>query len=254
MNEYLDSRKINKNLYETKFYSACLFLAITYIHSKRIVHRDIKPSNLMIDCNGYIKVIDFGTATKLPKDGKTKTIIGTPNFIAPEVLKGKGYSYSCDYWSIGICIYFIFYGSLPFGNNILEIMDTYKEILEKEVEFPEKNNNEINSLVSSLLEKNENKRNCDFKSIKNHLLFSDFNWDELIQYKVKPPYIPGKDSRHNEENLQNKNIPFVSFIDNEKCDTKQTVTLKYNSPKKTPTNTKNYILEAKIPKNWYEEF
>ena len=86
----------------------------------------------MIDCSGYLKVIDFGTAKKLPKD------IGTPNFIAPEVLKGKGYSYSCDYWSIGICIYYIFYGSLPFGNNILEIMDTYKEILEKEVEFPER--------------------------------------------------------------------------------------------------------------------
>ena len=85
-------------------------------------------------------------------------------------------------------------------------------------------------------------------------MFSDFNWDELIQYKVKPPYIPGKDSRHNEENLQNTNIPFVSFIDNEKCDTKQTVTLKYNNPKKTPTNTKNYILEAKIPKNWYEDY
>ena len=81
-------------------------------------------------------------------------------------------------------------------------------------------------------------------------MFSDFNWDELIQYKVKPPYIPGKDSRHNEENLQNTNIPFVSFIDNEKCDTKQIVTLKYKNPKKT----KNYILEAKIPKNWYEDF
>ena len=143
---------------------------------------------------------------------------------------------------------------MPFGNNSIEIMDTYNEILEKEVSFPEKNNNEINSLVSSLLEKNENKRNCDFRSIKNYLLFSDFNWDELIQYKVKPPYVPGKDSRHNEENLQNINIPFVTFIDNEKCDTKQTVTLKYNSPKKTGTNSKNFTFDTKIPKNWYEDF
>ena len=254
MHEYLNSRKIKKNLYETKFYAACLFLAITYLHSKRIVHRDIKPANLMIDSKGYVKVIDFGTAKKLKKDEKTKTVIGTPNFIAPEVLKGKGYSYSCDFWSIGICIYYIFYGSLPFGNNSIEIMDTYNEILEKEVSFPEKNNNEINSLVSSLLEKNENKRNCDFRSIKNHLLFSDFNWDELIQYKVKPPYVPGKDWRHNEENLQNINIPFVTFIDNEKCDTKQTVTLKYNSPKKTGTNSKNFTFDTKIPKNWYEDF
>ena len=60
-------------------------------------------------------------------------------------------------------------------------MDTYNEILEKEVEFPEKNNNEINSLVSSLLEKNENKRNCDFRSIKNHLLFSDIHHMSLLK-------------------------------------------------------------------------
>lgn len=254
MNEYLDSRKMKKNIYETKFYAGCLFLAISYLHSKNIVHRDIKPSNLMIDSNGYVKVIDFGTAKKIKKGEKTKTVIGTPNFIAPEVLTGKGYSFSCDYWSIGICIYYIFYGKLPFGNNSIEIMDTYKEILEKEVEFPDKNNNEINSLVSSLLEKDEKKRNTDFKNIKTHLLFSDFNWDELIQYKVKPPFVPGRDSRHNTDNLKNKNLPFVMFMENERSDTKQTVTLKFNSSAKKAVNTKPINFACNIPKNWFEDF
>lgn len=253
MNEYLDTRKVKKNIFETKFYAGCLFVAINYLHQKKIIHRDIKPSNLMIDNNGYIKVIDFGTAIKLKKEGKTKTVIGTPNFIAPEVLRGGGYSFSCDYWSIGVCIYYIFYGTLPFGNNSIEILDTYKEILEKEVEFPDKNNNEINSLICSLLEKNEAKRNTDFNNIKTHLLFSDFHWEELIQFKIKPPFIPGKDARHNTENLQNKNLPFVMFMENEKCDTKQTVTLKFNSPTKKNVNTKkNYL--GNIPENWFENF
>ena len=208
----------------------------------------------MIDSHGYVKVIDFGTAKKIKKGEKTKTVIGTPNFIAPEVLTGKGYSFSCDYWSIGICIYYIFYGKLPFGNNSIEIMDTYKEILEKEVEFPDKNNNEINSLVSSLLEKDEKKRNTDFKNIKTHLLFSDFNWDELIQYKVKPPFVPGRDSRHNTDNLKNKNLPFVMFMENERSDTKQTVTLKFNSSAKKAVNTKPINFACNIPKNWFEDF
>ena len=261
LNEYLDSRKIKKNIYETKFYAACLFLAIQYLHQKKIVHRDIKPSNIMIDKTGYLKVIDFGTAKKLKSSEKTNTVIGTPNFIAPEVLGGKGYSFSADFWSIGICLFYIFYGSLPFGNNSIEIIETYKEILYKDVEFPDKNNNEINSLISALLEKNDKKRNCDFKNLKTHVLFCDFNWEDLIQYKIKPPFTPAKDPRHNEENLQNKNMPFVYFMDNERCDTKQTVTLKCskknlnmkeansnNSEKKLPN------AQCKIPDNWFEHF
>ena len=121
------------------------------------------------------------------------------------------------------------------------------------MEFPDKNNNEINSLICSLLEKNEAKRNTDFNNIKTHLLFSDFHWEELIQFKIKPPFIPGKDARHNTENLQNKNLPFVMFMENEKCDTKQTVTLKFNSPTKKNVNTKkNYL--GNIPDNWFENF
>ena len=261
LNEYLDSRKIKKNIYETKFYAACLFLAIQYLHQKKIVHRDIKPSNIMVDKTGYLKLIDFGTAKKLKLNEKTTTVIGTPNFIAPEVLGGKGYSFSADFWSIGVCLYYIFYGALPFGNNSIEIIETYKEILNKEVEFPEKNNNEINSLISVLLEKNEKRRNCDLKNLKTHVLFCDFNWEDLIQYKIKAPFIPAKDPRNNEENLQNKNMPFVYFMDNEKCDTKQTVTLKCSKKnlnmKESNSNSPDKKLpnpQFKIPDNWFDNF
>jgi cGMP-dependent protein kinase len=252
MGEYLDGRKNNRNLFETKFYSASIFLAIEYIHKKKIIHRDIKPANIMIDKKGYIKIIDFGTAKILNNENeKTKTVIGSPNFISPEVLLGKGYSFSCDYWSIGICIYYIYYGILPFGNNSLEILDTYKEIIEKEVSFPDNSNIELNSLLNTLLDKNENNRHSIIKMIRTHFFFKDIDFDALLSYKIKPPFIPLKDQRANDDNLQNKNSPFIYFMENQKSDTKTTVTLKAgNNIRK---NSNNNFKES-IPNNWFEIF
>ena len=68
-----------------------MFTIIAHLNKRRIIHRDIKPSNIMLDNNGYLKLIDFGTARKLKNF--SQTVIGTPNFIAPEVLLGKGYSF-----------------------------------------------------------------------------------------------------------------------------------------------------------------
>lgn len=247
MTEYFETKHVKRNIQETKFFSASLFTTISYIHFKKIIHRDIKPANIMIEKTGYIKLIDFGAAIKTKE--RTKTVIGTPNFIAPEVLNGKGYSNPCDYWSVGICIYFIFYGLLPFGNSSLEILDTYKEILEKEISFPDNSNINLNSLLRSLLNKNDQLRYSDLKTIKSHLFFKDFNWDDLINYKIKPMYIPEKDSRANVENLQNTNSPFVSFMESEKFDTKQIVTMKFSSK-----NIANKKSSNSLPVSCWEDF
>jgi cGMP-dependent protein kinase len=129
LEEYLLSRKMKKNINETRFYAACLISMIEYLHKKKIAHRDIKPCNIMVDANGYLKLIDFGTAKKITDF--THTVIGTPHFMAPEVLNGKGYSFSSDYWSIGICIFFIFYGYYPLGQNAHDVMDIYRDIIDK---------------------------------------------------------------------------------------------------------------------------
>jgi cGMP-dependent protein kinase len=124
------SKKIRDNLkFQIQFYIASLILIIDYLNSKSICHRDIKPDNIMIDEKGYLKLIDFGTATAI-KDF-THTIIGTPHYMAPEVLLGKGYGYSCDYWSIGIIAYEIYYGKFPYGDKAKDPMDVYKEIIKK---------------------------------------------------------------------------------------------------------------------------
>jgi cGMP-dependent protein kinase len=127
--DYLNKKKGRRNITETKFFAAIMLTMVDYLNDKKIAHRDIKPSNIMVNSNGYLKLIDFGTATNI--EDFTQTIIGTPHYIAPEVLFGKGYAFSCDYWSIGICLYEIFYGYYPFGNNSTDIMDVYKSIMHK---------------------------------------------------------------------------------------------------------------------------
>jgi cGMP-dependent protein kinase len=131
LSSYLDHRKEHqiKNKTETQFYIATLLVIIDYLNARLIAHRDIKPDNIMIDDKGYLKMIDFGTAVVL-KDF-TNTIVGTPYYIAPEILLGKGYSFSADYWSIGVTAYEIYYGKYPFGNKASDPMVVYKDILKK---------------------------------------------------------------------------------------------------------------------------
>ena len=190
MDEFLSSKTTKKNIEETKFYIGSLLLIIDYLQKKYIVHRDIKPSNIMIDSNGYLKMIDFGTA-KILTD-YTSTIIGTPHYIAPEILQGKGYSMSCDFWSVGICMYEIFYGIYPFGNYANEVIEIYKDILNKDFSFPSDNSKyvNVNNFIKDLLCKKVNQRICNFSLLKKKPFFSGFDFDKLNDFKLKPPSKP----------------------------------------------------------------
>jgi cGMP-dependent protein kinase len=190
LDEYLSQRIQKKNIFETQFYISSMLLMLEYLQKKFIAHRDIKPANIMIDTNGYLKMIDFGTAKVLTD--YTSTVIGTPHYIAPEILQGKGYSLSCDFWSVGICMFEIFYGSYPFGNFANEVIEIYKEILYKEITFPSDNEKVkfVNSFIKDLLTKKVNLRICNVSTLKTKEFFKDFDFEKLKDFKLNPPYLP----------------------------------------------------------------
>jgi serine/threonine protein kinase len=101
----------------TRFLVSQILLMMEHMHNSRIIYRDLKPENLMMNTNGFLTLVDMGTAKKLKIERRfrTNTIIGTPHYMAPEIITGKGYSFQVDLWSIGVIAYELFCGKLPFG-------------------------------------------------------------------------------------------------------------------------------------------
>lgn len=90
--------------YQTKFFVACILLALEFIHDKLIIHRDIKPENLVFDSKGYLKLTDFGIARFWALEN-AKENSGTPGYMAPEVMCRQNYGVSVDYYALGVLAY-----------------------------------------------------------------------------------------------------------------------------------------------------
>ena len=200
-----------------RFYGSILFLILDYLGKQKIIHRDIKPSNIMVDSKGYIKLVDFGAAKRI-LNGYAKTIIGTPFYMAPEIVAGKNYSFSSDYYSVGVCLFYIYYKKYPFGMGINDVYLIYQDILKKPLSFTGLNNqnNVLNDLIKHLLDKEPALRISSLDSIKSHLFFKDFNWDLLFARKMKPPYLPSNGRNYTEQYLKNLSKPFEEFMEDEK--------------------------------------
>jgi len=136
LNELLKRRKKLTEL-EVQCYAVQIIKALKYLHSHRVIHRDLKLGNLFLSENMELKVGDFGLATKLEFDGERKrTVCGTPNYIAPEILEGKtGHSFEVDVWSLGVIMYTLIIGKPPFETN--NVKETYKRIKSGNYSFPE---------------------------------------------------------------------------------------------------------------------
>jgi calcium-dependent protein kinase len=153
-----------------------VLLAIAHCHSRGITHRDLKPENILFESlkpDAEIKLIDFGLSRKYAKDEKMHTILGTPYYVAPEVLKGE-YDEKCDIWSIGAMTYLMLCGDPPFtGSSNSEI---FKKIVKNEVKFnPYKWKNISNNakdFVKLCLNKNASERPSASKAVE-HKWFSN---------------------------------------------------------------------------------
>ena len=179
------------NKEQTNFYVASMMIAINYLHERKIVYRDLKPENVIVKKDGYLKLIDFGTAKEI--EDRTKTIIGTPHYMAPEIIMGGGYSFQVDYWSISICMFEFMCGEVPFGEKEEDPMEIYFAIINNNLTFPVKYINidkGFKHIMKKMLDKNPSYRLSNFNSIKNSQWFKNFKWDELMNLNLKAPYLP----------------------------------------------------------------
>lgn len=110
-----------------RFYAAEIVLVLEYLHEQQggVAYRDLKPENLLLDAEGHIRLVDFGFAKRLGnKDGSTETytLCGTPEYLAPEVIRNNGHTTAVDWWALGILIYEFLTGYPPFWHqNPIEI-------------------------------------------------------------------------------------------------------------------------------------
>ncbi|KAL6985175.1 CBL-interacting serine/threonine-protein kinase 16 [Sarracenia purpurea var. burkii] len=130
-----------------------LISAVDFCHSRGVSHRDLKPENLLLDENEDLKVSDFGLSAlpeQLLNDGLLHTLCGTPAYVAPEVLRKKGYDGArADIWSCGVILYVLLAGVLPFQDE--NLMNMYRKIFKAEFEFPPWISSEARRLISKLL-------------------------------------------------------------------------------------------------------
>jgi polo-like kinase 1 len=118
---------------ETRFYLKQIVEGTVYMHSQNVIHRDLKLGNLFLDRDLTVKIGDFGLATTVEYEGeRKKTLCGTPNYIAPEILdrKSGGHSFEVDVWSIGCIMYTLLFGRPPFETSNID--STYQRIRKNE--------------------------------------------------------------------------------------------------------------------------
>ena len=158
-----------------------------------MIYRDLKPENILIDYQGHIKLTDFGLSKIVQsREEKNYTICGTIQYIAPEIIGGEGYDESVDWWSLGIIMFEMLTGKLPFKFRY----DTQPNlnIYKKKVVYPSWMEENAKDLIINLLTIEPDKRLGSGKNgaenIKKHPFFSDVDWDKALNKKLKPPFIP----------------------------------------------------------------
>ncbi|KAL3823217.1 hypothetical protein ACHAXA_003496 [Cyclostephanos tholiformis] len=175
----------------SRFYAASVILAFCQIHSKKIAYRDLKPENLVMDAQGYLKIVDFGLAKKL-EGGKTYTLCGTPDYLAPEVILNEGHDWAVDYWGLGVLIHEMTAGVPPFYAE--DPMEVYEKILSGHVSTPAHFSRGLGDLVKKLLKTTQSKRLGRIKGgaslVMKQKWFSGFDWNTLLERKMDVPLKP----------------------------------------------------------------
>ena len=175
---------------QARVYIAQIVLIFDYLHNKNIIYRDLKPENILIHKSGYLKLTDFGFAKIV--EGRTYTLCGTPEYLAPEIILNKGHGKPVDWWTCGILLYEMIAGIDPFSDD--DPMMVYQKILKGKIKFPSGFDSNAKSLIKHLLDSDLTKRYGNLKNgvkdITGHRFFKNLEWDKLLKKELPPPYVP----------------------------------------------------------------
>jgi protein kinase X len=150
----------------------------------------MKPENILLDSTGHIKLCDFGFAKRLI-DKRTYTLCGTPEYLAPEIIQGKGHGQEVDWWALGILIYEMLVGYPPFFDE--HPFRIYEKILEGKIEWPKVISSTAKDLIKKLLVRDVTRRLGSLKDgveeVKHHKWFRGVDWDAVLLRKSIVSYI-----------------------------------------------------------------
>ncbi|SCW00119.1 LAFE_0B09868g1_1 [Lachancea fermentati] len=176
-----------------KFYAAEVLLALKYFHDNGVIYRDLKLENILLTPDGHIKIADYG----LCKDGmwygnKTSTFCGTPEFMAPEILKEQEYTKAVDWWAFGVLLYQMLLCQSPFSGDDED--EVFNAILTDEPLYPIDMAGEIVQIFQGLLTKDPERRlgagPRDALEVMEEPFFKNINFDDILNLRVNPPYVP----------------------------------------------------------------
>lgn len=197
----------------TRFYGAEITLALGYLHSQNVVYRDLKLENLLLDKDGHIKIADFGLCKEEMYYGAfTKTFCGTPEYLAPEVLLDNDYGRAVDWWGLGVVMYEMVCGRLPFYSSDHEIL--FELILQENVVLPSHLSLPTQDILYRLLIKDPTNRlgggPQDVLDVMSHPFFGPIDWERLIRKDIQPPWKPDvvdeKDTKYIPDEFQQESV------------------------------------------------
>lgn len=176
-------------LYMARFYSAEVILALEHLHDLGIAYRDLKPENILIDQSGHVKISDLGFAKRL--EDRTYTLCGTPEYLAPEVIKREGHGKEVDIWALGILIFEMLVGLPPYIDR--SPADVFDRILHEDFEFQYGFDGDARDLIEKCLKKDPRNR-ISIEEIKKHKWFHDLDFEKVGKKELQPPWIPNLSS------------------------------------------------------------
>ena len=178
---------------QSRFYAAEIICGLLFLHKRGVIYRDLKLDNVMLTASGHVKIADFGMCKEGITDGVlTNTFCGTPDYIAPEILREQMYGGSVDWWALGVLMYEMMAGQPPFEADTED--DLFEAILHDDVLFPVwLTKNAILVLRALMCKKIANRLGCSpngERDLKTHPFFAPIDWEALEKGNVAPPFKP----------------------------------------------------------------